>query len=171
MFHLVLSRLSRAAVLSAAALFDLSALMAAQSPLVPVSMEVHRYDEVLAASRSNRASCCAPRIYASGSDFDFIHVRVVFNLAFSDMLDRVSVHSSDIVRVTPEVPEGLDSFGYDRLRGAFEDAVTPLSAHIARATGRPLQSRPRSIRSGRCPRPQHPPPSGLEKATRRWRSA
>jgi hypothetical protein len=97
-----------------------SAPALAQSPLTPSTVTIQRYDEITSAEGDSGIYCCAPHVLESGTGADFYHIRMVFDVAFSETLDRVSVNSSDIELMLPGAAEGLRPIGrYDYL-GIFE---------------------------------------------------
>lgn len=96
---------------------------AAQSPLSASTITVQRYDEIVAATGDSGISCCAPLVLESGAGADFHHVRVVFDVAYSDTLDRVSVSSNDIALMLPGATEGLRAVGHYDYIGVFEDGA------------------------------------------------
>jgi hypothetical protein len=92
----------------------ISAPAMAQSPLTPVSVLVQRYDEIVSSDGDAGVLCCAPHILASGPGADFYHVRMVFDVGFSDSLDRVSINSNDITLLWTGATEAVRAIGrYD----------------------------------------------------------
>ncbi len=100
----------------------------AQSPLSAASVTVQRYDEITSSDASTGMACCAPHILESGPGADFFHVRAVFNVAFTEELDRVSINSSDIVLMLPGAAEGLRAVGHYDYIGRLETGETSLYA-------------------------------------------
>jgi hypothetical protein len=98
----------------------------AQSPLVPATVTIQRYDELVNASGNAGLLCCAPEVLVSGPGADFYHVRMVFDVGFSDTLDRVSIGSNDIGLRLPGAEETLRAIGrYDHV-AVFEDGAPSL---------------------------------------------
>lgn len=92
----------------------------AQSVLAPASVTIQRYDEIVSAEGGSGHYCCAPHVLESGPAADFYHVRVVFDVAFSDTLDRVSINSRDIGLMLPGATEALRNIGRFDYLGIFE---------------------------------------------------
>ena len=91
----------------------------AQSPLMPVTVSIQRYDQIVNATGDTGLACCAPHILESGPEADYLHIRMVFDVAFSDTVDRVSVNSSDILLMLPGAEEGLRAIGHYDHVGIF----------------------------------------------------
>jgi hypothetical protein len=96
----------------------------AQSPLTPVSLLVQRYDEVVPSDGDAGVACCAPHILTSGAAADFFHIRMVFDVAFSDSLDRVSINSNEITLLWTGATEAQRAIGRYDYVGVF-DAGSP----------------------------------------------
>jgi hypothetical protein len=104
----------------------------AQSPLMPVTVSIQRYDQIVNATGDTGLACCAPHILESGPATDFLHIRMVFDVAFSDTLDRVSVNSSDIVLMLPGAEEGLRAIGHYDHVGIFDEGASGIFARRPR---------------------------------------
>jgi hypothetical protein len=89
----------------------LSGAAMAQSPLSAASVTVQRYDTLPNFSGDSGIFCCATHIQQSGPDADFVHVRAVFDVAFSETIDRVQVNSADVLMLFPGAEEGQRAVG------------------------------------------------------------
>ena len=93
----------------------------AQSVLTPVAVSIQRYDEIVNATGDSGIACCAPHVMESGPGADYYYVRMVFDVAFSETVDRVSINSSDILLVLPGAAEGLRAIGSYDYFGVYDD--------------------------------------------------
>lgn len=120
-----MSRLTTAfAAAGFAALTALPAL--AQSPLTLSGMSVYRYETVVDHSGNSGSFCCAPWVLG-GDDGHFFYIRAVFDVAWSDELDRVSVSSSDITLTLPGDNEGRRAMGRYDWFGIFNPSAGSIS--------------------------------------------
>ena len=67
---------------------------AAPPPLSPLSVEVLKLDTVLHSDVNAGSICCAPEMLVSGEAEDFVYIKVVFDVAWSEEVDRVSYSGS-----------------------------------------------------------------------------
>lgn len=67
---------------------------AAPPPLTPLSVEVLKLDTVLHSDVNAGSICCAPEMLVSGEAEDFVYIKVVFDVAWSEEVDRVSYSGS-----------------------------------------------------------------------------
>ncbi|MEC7762320.1 MAG: hypothetical protein VX874_10475 [Pseudomonadota bacterium] len=67
---------------------------ASPPPLTPLSVEVVKLDTVLHSDVNAGSICCAPETLVSGEAEDFVYIKVVFDVAWSDDVDRVSYSGS-----------------------------------------------------------------------------
>ncbi len=105
-----LKSLMRAAVISLAATLP---AFAQSSPLTLAGMSVYRYDSLVDHSGNAGSYCCAPHILG-GPDGNFVYIRAVFDVAWTEDLDRVSISSSDITLQLPGAEEG------ERAQGRYD---------------------------------------------------
>jgi hypothetical protein len=98
----------------------------AQSPLTPVAVAIQRYDQIVNATGDTGLACCAPHVLESGPAADFVYIRMIFDVAFSDTLDRVSINSSDILLMPPGGGEGLRAIGHYDHVGVFDEGASSL---------------------------------------------
>ncbi len=90
-----------ASSLLAGALALFSALPAiAQSPLSLAGISVYRYENLIDHTGDSGVACCAPFVLG-GPDGHFLYIRAVFDVAWSDEVDRVSISSSNILLQVP----------------------------------------------------------------------
>lgn len=66
----------------------------APNPLSPLSVEVTKLDTVLHSEVNAGSICCAPEVLVSGDDQDFVYIKIVFDVAWSEEVDRVSYSGS-----------------------------------------------------------------------------
>ncbi|WP_071675560.1 hypothetical protein [Nioella nitratireducens] len=100
--------------------------VAAESPLTLVGMSVYRYDSLIDHSGDSGSFCCAP--YVLGDDAgDFYYIRAIFDVAWSDDLDRVSVNSSDILLTLPDDEEGRRAVGRYDWYGIYNPSADSIS--------------------------------------------
>jgi len=117
-------------ILTALATLGLGALGAlpvlAQSPLTLSGMSVYRYETLVDHSGNSGSFCCAP-YELGGPDGQFFYIRAVFDVAWTEDLDRVSVSSSDIMLQLPGEDEGRRAQGRYDWFGVFQPSAGSLS--------------------------------------------
>lgn len=115
----------RVAAIVGAALMAATPL-AADSPLTLVGMSVYRYDSLIDHSGDSGSFCCAPYVRGD-ADGQFYYVRAIFDVAWSEDLDRVSVGSSDILLSLPDDEEGRRAVGRYDWFGIFNPSPDSIS--------------------------------------------
>jgi len=116
----------------AAAVSLVPAMGMAQSLLSPTSITVQRYDAIPNFSGDSGIFCCATHVHRSGGEADYYHIRMVFDVAFSDAVDRVSINSSDILLMLPGAEEGLRAIGHFDHMPVYEPGATSIYARRPR---------------------------------------
>lgn len=120
-----MSRITSA--IAACGLAALTALPAyAQSPLSLSGMSVYRYETLIDHSGNAGSFCCAP-YELGGPDGHFFYIRAIFDVDWSEELDRVSVSSSDVLLRLPEDEEGRRAVGRYDFFGIFNTSAGSLS--------------------------------------------
>jgi len=112
------------AAMAFVALTPLAAL--AQSPLSLAGISVYRYETLIDHSGASGAYCCAPYVMG-GPDGHFFYIRAVFDVDWTDDLDRISVGSSDILLTLPGDEDGRRAIGRYDWFGIF----TPTAGSIS----------------------------------------
>ena len=115
-----------------AALMSTTLPAVAQSALTPVAVSIQRYDEIVNATGDSGLACCAPHVMESGPAADYYYIRMVFDVAFSETLDRVSINSSDILLMLPGAEEGLRAIGRYDYVGVYDDGSPTIFARRPR---------------------------------------
>lgn len=116
--------LSTLGALGLAAISTLPAM--AQSPLSLSGMSVYRYDTLIDHSGNSGAFCCAPYVMG-GSDGSFFYIRAIFDVAWTEDLDRISISSSDITLLLPGDDEGRRAVGRYDWYGVFNPSAGSIS--------------------------------------------
>lgn len=117
-------------ILSAMSALGLAALTAlpamAQSPLSLSGMSVYRYETLIDHSGNSGSFCCAPYVLG-GPDGNFVYIRAVFDIAWSEDLDRITYNSSDITLMLPGDDEGRRAQGRYDWFGVFTPSAGSIS--------------------------------------------
>lgn len=117
-------------ILSAIGALGLATLTAipalAQSPLTLSGMSVYRYETLVDHSGNSGSFCCAPYILG-GPDGHFVYIRAIFDVAWSDELERISYSSSDITLMLPGDDEGRRAVGRYDWYGVFTPSAGSIS--------------------------------------------
>ena len=114
-------------VIGALGLATLTALPAlAQSPLTLSGMSVYRYESLVDHSGNSGSFCCAPYVLG-GPDGNFVYIRAVFDIAWSDELERISYGSNDITLMLPGDEEGRRAAGRYDWYGVFTPSAGSMS--------------------------------------------
>lgn len=100
--------------------------LAAQSPLSLAGMSVYRYESLVDHSGNSGSFCCAP-YEMGGPDGQFFYIRAIFDIAWNEDLDRVSVSSSDIVLQLPGEDEPRRAIGRYDWFGVFQPSAGSIS--------------------------------------------
>ncbi|TBX27681.1 hypothetical protein [Nioella sediminis] len=98
----------------------------AQSPLSLSGMSVYRYETLVDHSGNSGSFCCAPYVLG-GPDGHFFYIRAIFDVAWSDDLDRISYSSSDITLMLPGDEEGRRAQGRYDWYGVFTPSAGSMS--------------------------------------------
>ena len=96
-------------------------------PLSIASLAVERYAEVTETGGDGGVACCAPMVL-SQPGHHFVYLRLVFDVAWSDTLDRISISSSDIGLLLPGEAEPRPMIGRMSALGEFALSGSSLSA-------------------------------------------
>ena len=114
-------------LITAAGLGLMAALPAvAQSPLSLSGMSVYRYETLIDHSGNAGSFCCAP-YEMGGPDGQFFYIRAIFDIAWTEELDRISVSSSDILLQLPGEDEGRRAVGRYDWFGIFSPSAGSIS--------------------------------------------
>lgn len=104
---------------------------AAPLPITLSSVVVERYAEIIETDSDGGVSCCAPLVL-SQPGHHFVYVRAIFDVAWTDELDRLNVSFSDIGLLLPGDAEPRQMIGRMGALGEFALSGTSLNARRPR---------------------------------------
>ncbi len=81
-------------------------VMAQVEALTMSNLTVTRYDTLPNIDTDVASACCAPHVYESGAEFDFVYLDLDFAVAWSEDLERINISSRD---VTLQLPNETDA--------------------------------------------------------------
>lgn len=114
------------AALGIAAVTALPAIAQTESPLTLSGMSVYRYETLVDHSGNSGSFCCAPYVLG-GPDGHFLYIRAIFDVAWSDELERISYGSSEITLMLPGDEEGRRAVGRYDWFGVFTPSAGSMS--------------------------------------------
>ena len=79
-------------------------------PITPLSVDVKRYDSIIDHRKEPGLLCCAP-LRLTNPEGDFVHLSIVFDVAWSEEFKQLRVGGRDIGLKLPGVEEPLRPFG------------------------------------------------------------
>ncbi len=113
----------KSAALGAALSFCSASLAFAQDaaalPITLSSVTVERYAELIENGTEGGVACCAPLVL-SQPGHHFVYVQAIYDVAWSDTLDRINVSSSDIGILLPGDTEPRQMVGRVSRVGQFD---------------------------------------------------
>ena len=100
-------------------------------PITLSSVTIERYAELTEVGTDGGVACCAPLVL-SQPGHHFVYVRAIFDVAWSDELDRISVSFTDIGLQLPGDAEPRRMVGRMNRLGEFVFSGTSLNARRPR---------------------------------------
>lgn len=119
------------AILTLGAISGAVAQEADALPITLSSVTIERYAELIEEGDSGGVACCAPLVL-SQPGHHFVYVRAIFDVEWSEELDRISVSFSDIGLQLPGDAEPRRMVGRMSRLGEFDLSGTSLNARRPR---------------------------------------